>query len=294
MANTGVILYPEQETILELLSNEQRGILLTALFSMAKGETPQIEDKVVAMAFKIFQMRQDWNNIHYEEVRKARSEAGKKGGAPKGNKNASKNNQETTEEQPSDNQSETEFAEDDSKKWQTITNDNKVITKQAKQPKTSKNNQNKPINININKNIIRSNTEVLSRVNNTHAGARVEQMEQNGTLATLQDYARELIQDEIFAERTAMTLHATPEDVLILVNTFNNEQSIKQTAHADYNDYRRHAYDWIRIQIEKQEKERKHGNPIDNIRQAQERQLARLNKIAARDGKVFEPLSNTF
>ena len=119
-------------------------------------------------------------------------------------------------------------------------------------------------------------------------------MEQNGTLATLQDYARELIQDEIFAERTAMTLHATPEDVLILVNTFNNEQSIKQTAHADYNDYRRHAYDWIRIQIEKQEKQKKNGNPIDNIRQAQERQIARLNKIAARDREVYEPLPNPF
>lgn len=248
---------------------------------MAKGETPQIEDKVVAMAFKIFQMRQDWNNIHYEEVRKARSEAGKKGGAPKGNKNASKNNQETTEEQPSDNQNETEFVEDDNKKWQTITNDNKVITKQAKQPKTSKNNQNKPINININKNIIRSNTEVLSRVNNTHAG-------------TPEDFARELIQDENFAERTAMNFHVAAEDILILVNSFNNEQAVKGVAHVDYNDYRRHAYDWIRIQIEKKEKERKHGNPIDNIREAQERQIARLNKIAARDGGVLETIPEPF
>lgn len=275
MANTGVILYPEQETILELLSNEQRGILLTALFTMAKGENPNIEDKVVAMAFKIFEMRQDWNNTHYEEVRKARSEAGKKGGAPKGNKNASKNNQGTTEEQTSDNQIETEFENND------------VLTKQAKQPKTSKNNQNKPINININKNInniAHSNTDVLSCVNNAHA--RTQEETRSGTFATCEDYAMKLLQDEVFAERTAMALHATPDDILVLINAFNNEQSIKQTAHADYNDYRRHAYDWIRIQTEKREKERKNGNPIDNIRQAQERQLARLNKIAARDREV--------
>lgn len=289
MANTGVILYSEQETILELLSNEQRGILLTALFSLAKGETPQIEDKVVAMAFKIFQMRQDWNNIHYDDVRKARSEAGKRGGAPKGNKNASKNNQETTEEQPNDNQSETEFDDskswqmvtNDNKSWQMVTNDNKAITKQAKQAKTSKNNQNKPINININKNIIHSKTNVLSCVKDAHADTREE-------------YGKELIQDENFAERTAMNFHVAAEDILILVNSFNNEQAVKGVAHVDYNDYRRHAYDWIRIQIEKKEKERKHGNPIDNIREAQERQIARLNKIAARDGGVLEAIPEPF
>ena len=111
---------------------------------------------------------------------------------------------------------------------------------------------------------------------------------------TREEYAKELIQDENFAERTAMNFHVAAEDILILVNSFNNEQAVKGVAHVDYNDYRRHAYDWIRIQIEKKEKERKHGNPIDNIREAQERQIARLNKIAARDGGVLETVPEPF
>lgn len=195
------------------------------------------------------------------------ADGGAKGGAPKGNNNAAKGDK---QEQPKTS---------------------KTTPKQPQNnPKiTANNNYNLNENNNKNNNLnTRSNTNVLSRVNNTHART------QENTLQTCGDFARDLLQDDIFTERVAMQFHTTPEDVLIFVNTFNNEQSIKQTAHADYNDYRRHAYDWIRIQIEKQEKERKHGNPNDNIQQAQERQLARLNKIAARDREVFEPLSNPF
>lgn len=256
----GFMLFNDHYDCIRTLSAEQKGMLLDALFTYSiTGNVPEDMDGTIMMAFNFMAKAMDVAFDKYEqaqverterdeEIRRKRSEAGKK----------HTGNQYTRAKEKEQAREKMEQMEQNGTKWDI----------------------NNKINIKYN-NIAQSNTNVLECVNNTHAG-------------TQEDLARELIQDEIFAERTAMTLHATPEDVLILVNTFNNEQSIKQTAHADYNDYRRHAYDWIRIQIEKQEKERKHGNPIDNIRQAQERQLARLNKIAARDREVFEPLSNPF
>ena len=162
-------------------------------------------------------------------------------------------------------------------------NAEKITKKQPKNnQETTKKQPNNNYNENYNDNLnTHNNTDVLSCVKDAHADTREE-------------YAKELIQDENFAERTAMNFHVATEDILILVNSFNNEQAVKGVAHVDYNDYRRHAYDWIRIQIEKKEKERKHGNPIDNIREAQERQIARLNKIAARDGGVLETIPEPF
>lgn len=242
MKDVGVILYPEQQEFTDLLSLEQKGMLLDALFAIAHGEEPVIDDGMVAMAVVYFKQRHRQNQEKFEAISKARSEAGKKGAENKQKQaNVSKNKQ-----------------------------------TQANASKTSNYNNNYNYNNNTH-----SNTDVLSCVKDAHADTREE-------------YAKELIQDENFAERTAMNFHVAAEDILILVNSFNNEQAVKSVAHVDYNDYRRHAYDWIRIQIEKKEKERKHGNPIDNIREAQERQIARLNKIAARDGGVLETVPEPF
>lgn len=282
----GFMLFNDHYACIRTLSAEQKGMLLDALFTYSiTGKVPEDMDGTIMMAFNFMSKAMDVAFDKYEqaqaeraerdeEISRKRAEAGRKGMEKRwGDKQAKQANQaKTTPKQPQNNP--TENYNKNNKTITKITNDNK-------------NNTNNKINIKYN-NIAHSNTNVLSCVNNTHAGT------QENTLQTCGDFARDLLQDDIFTERVAMQFHTTPEDVLILVNTFNNEQSIKQTAHADYNDYRRHAYDWIRIQIEKQEKERKHGNPIDNIRQAQERQLARLNKIAARDREVYEPLPNPF
>lgn len=279
----GFMLFNDHYVCIRTLSAEQKGMLLDALFTYSiTGKVPEDMDGTIMMAFNFMAKAMDVAFDKYEqaqaeraerdeEISRKRAEAGRKGMEKRwGEKQA--NQAKTTPKQPQNNPT-----ENDNK-------NNKTITKITND---NKNNTNNKINIKYN-NIAHSNTNVLSCVNNTHART------QENALQTCGDFARDLLQDDIFTERVAMQFHTTPEDVLILVNTFNNEQSIKQTAHADYNDYRRHAYDWIRIQIEKQEKQKKNGNPIDNIRQAQERQLARLNKIAARDGKVFEPLSNPF
>lgn len=256
----GFMLFNDHYDCIRTLSAEQKGMLLDALFTYSiTGNVPENIDGTIMMAFNFMSKAMDVAFDKYEqtqaeqaekdeEISRKRAEAGRKGAEKRWQNNG--------------------------KKWQTIANN-------------SKNSTNNKINIKYN-NIAHSNTNVLSCVNNTHAGT------QENALQTCGDFVKDLLQDDIFAERVAMQFHTTPDDVLILINSFNNEQAIKQTAHTDYNDYRRHAFDWIRIQIEKQEKQKKNGNPNDNIRQAQEWQLARLNKIAARDGEVFEPLPNTF
>lgn len=242
MADVGVIIYPEQEAIIQFLTDEQRGRLLSALFELAKGDEPTPDDKMVAMALTFFKMRHTQNKQHYEDVRKARSAAGKK----------HTGNQYTRAKEKQENANKVEQMEQNGTNGSIYNNNSNYIT--------------------------HSNTNVLSRVNSAHA---------------CEGYAQELLLDEIFTEQTAMQFHTTPDNILILSRSFNNEQSIKQTAHADYNDYRRHAFDWMRIQMEKREKKDKNGNPNDNIRQAQERQLARLNKIAARDGEVRGALQHS-
>lgn len=275
----GFMLFNDHYACIRTLSAEQKGMLLDALFTYSiTGKVPEDMDGTIMMAFNFMSNAMDVAFDKYEqakaeqaerdeEISRKRAEAGRKGMEKRwGKKQAKQANQaKTTPKQPQNDPT-----ENDNK-------NNKTITKITND---NKNNTNNKINIKYN-NISRSNTDVLSREETRDTHAR-------------EDYATELLQDEQFAERTAMNLHTTADDVLILVNTFNNEQSIKQTAHADYNDYRRHAYDWIRIQLEKQEKEKKNGNPNDNIRRAQEWQLARLNKIAARDQGIYEPLSESF
>ena len=81
-----------------------------------------------------------------------------------------------------------------------------------------------------------------------------------------------------FVETTAMNFHISAEDVRTWLAKFEIERRAKNTIHADANDYRRHAFDWIRIQIEKQNKQNNNGKPTsdDNVRAAIARQEARL------------------
>ena len=79
MKDVGVILYPEQQEFTDLLSLEQKGKLLDALFALAHGEEPVIDDGMVAMAVVFFKQRHLQNREKFEAISKARSEAGKKG-----------------------------------------------------------------------------------------------------------------------------------------------------------------------------------------------------------------------
>ena len=86
------ILYLDRKKEISLLSNEQCGILFKAIFEYADtGNIPEIEDLAVKIMLSFIITQIDENAKKWEESKARRSEAGKKGGAPKGNKNASKN-----------------------------------------------------------------------------------------------------------------------------------------------------------------------------------------------------------
>lgn len=79
------VLYTDYLQQIELLNNEQRGALLTAVMKYAAGlEMPEM-DGITMMAFSFIKSNMDKDNEKYERTVKARQEAGKSGGRPKAN-----------------------------------------------------------------------------------------------------------------------------------------------------------------------------------------------------------------
>ena len=107
--------YLDSEEIVRLLSDEDRGKLFSMLLSFARtGETPDISDNpALAIAFKVFAAQIERDFEAYEK----KVTAGKKGGAPKGNRNASKqtskNNQNNQEEEKEEDKEEDKEEEEE-------------------------------------------------------------------------------------------------------------------------------------------------------------------------------------
>ncbi len=73
------ILYTEQKEVIDKLSDEQAGKIIKALYSYAKdGTMPQL-DAVLDLVIIPFKSAIDRNDIKWQETKKKRSEAGKKG-----------------------------------------------------------------------------------------------------------------------------------------------------------------------------------------------------------------------
>ncbi len=106
------ILFYEWEDSIRSLTDEQAGQLLRALFAYEKrGEQYTGSDPAVALAMGFLYASLDRNREKYEEICRKRSAAGKKGGAPRGNQNARKdenkqNKQKQTKQPDSDSDSE--------------------------------------------------------------------------------------------------------------------------------------------------------------------------------------------
>lgn len=80
------ILYTSYQHQLELLTMEQRGVLLTAIIAyVAEQEMPEM-DSVTQMAFSFIKQDIDANGEKYDRICEARRAAGKKGGRPKENR----------------------------------------------------------------------------------------------------------------------------------------------------------------------------------------------------------------
>ena len=79
------VLYTSYQTQMELLSMEQRGLLLTAIMAYSSGDELPEMDGMTAMAFSFIKADLDRAAEKYEKTCEARREAGRKGGNQKAN-----------------------------------------------------------------------------------------------------------------------------------------------------------------------------------------------------------------
>ena len=83
MTRNSFVLYTSYLKHIELLTIEQRGMLLTAIFKYASGAEPDGMDDMTRMAFSFIKSDMDENAEKYQKTVNARRESGKKGGRPK-------------------------------------------------------------------------------------------------------------------------------------------------------------------------------------------------------------------
>ena len=107
------VLYADQLKHISRLSDEQAGRLFKAIYAFADTqETPVIDDPAVDMAFSFISEQIKRDAEKYNSVCEKRREAGKQGGAPKGNKNASKTSKSTNWSPKQANQPDTDTEPD--------------------------------------------------------------------------------------------------------------------------------------------------------------------------------------
>lgn len=95
------VLYTEQKAVIDKLSDEQAGKLVKAIYEYVEtGEMPEL-DNVLDLVITPFKTILDKDRAKYEEVSKARAEAGSKGGKTKENKSKQKKQLQTKENKDS-------------------------------------------------------------------------------------------------------------------------------------------------------------------------------------------------
>lgn len=95
------ILYLDTIKQWDMLSDEQAGKLIKALLRYCEsGDKLETDDGMLSMAFGFIIAQIDRDSEKWNTIREKRSEAGKKGGAPKGNNNAKKQPEKQPPKQP--------------------------------------------------------------------------------------------------------------------------------------------------------------------------------------------------
>lgn len=85
MVKNSFVMYTDYAEQIELLTLEQRGVLLTAVMHYATGNTLPDMDSATQIAFSFIRAQIDRDNKKYQEKIEKRKEAGKQGGRPKAN-----------------------------------------------------------------------------------------------------------------------------------------------------------------------------------------------------------------
>ena len=76
----------------------------------------------------------------------------------------------------------------------------------------------------------------------------------NNTRTREESFYDELVTDEQYTEQMAMRYHTTTEKVTSSLYEFKQENELKDTRHNSLREYKSHFHDWLRYQIEKQNK----------------------------------------
>ena len=84
------LMYKPWKPAFDALSDEKAGQLIKAVFQYVSDGTYDISEDSLRATFELLKPQIDWNAEKYRRQRLASQKAGKKGGAPTGNKNASK------------------------------------------------------------------------------------------------------------------------------------------------------------------------------------------------------------
>ena len=113
MKNSFILYTEDIDNLAEELSEEAIGRLIIAINKYVKTqELPDFKfDPIMSMAFKFIKNKLDKDLNKWEQIKQARSEAGKKGGAPKGNSNAKKKSIDNYEEKQTKQANQTKQAE---------------------------------------------------------------------------------------------------------------------------------------------------------------------------------------
>jgi len=93
----GFILYADQKLIFDLLTNDEAGILIKHIFSYVNDENPELNDRLIDMAFNPIKLQLKRDLVKYEGIRERNSVNARKrwdatasSGIPKDTKNADK------------------------------------------------------------------------------------------------------------------------------------------------------------------------------------------------------------
>lgn len=93
----GFVLYADQKSIFDDLTNEEAGLLIKHIFSYVNDENPELIDRLLDMAFKPIKAQLKRDLVKYEEVKERNSANARKrwdtvalSGIPKDTKNADK------------------------------------------------------------------------------------------------------------------------------------------------------------------------------------------------------------
>ena len=107
-------IYKEWGSQFSCLDDASAGELIKAIFTyQSTGEEPCGMSPIVAMAFSFIKQQFERDNASYEKTSEVRSEAGKKGGAPKGNTNAAKKQAKTSKNKQNNLEEEEEVEVED-------------------------------------------------------------------------------------------------------------------------------------------------------------------------------------